>query len=111
MKMTKTVIAVLFLMTALIAGCVDKTPLTDEQKVYAGKWVINDGTWLQIYNDGGANFESGSKSVSGGASTFSNNTIHIELMGIGNTFKIDKAPAENEGRWEMTLDGSVYVKQ
>jgi len=79
MKMTKTVIAVLFLMTALIAGCVDKTPLTDEQKVYAGKWVTNDGTWLQIYNDGGANFESGSKSVSGGELAIRSKLIKLPL--------------------------------
>ena len=104
----------LFLFIAIAAtfvSCVDKTPLTEEQQIYAGKWVSNDGTYIQIYNNGGGDFKTSNSSVSGGKTTFiDENTFEIGLFGIKKEYNIDKSPYEENGEVKIKLDGFVYTK-
>lgn len=109
--MKKTLTLILIGMTVLLTSCVDKTPLTEEQKVYAGKWVTNDGTWLQIFNNGGANFEQSNSNVTGGSVTFKEHVIEIGLMGITSKYAVQKEPYEEDGVWKMKLNNSIYIKQ
>lgn len=109
--MKKIITLLVFSLALLFTSCVEKIPLTEDQLVYAGKWVTNDGTWLQIFNNGGANFEQSNSSVTGGAVTFKEGVIEIGLMGIANEYTIDKAPYQEYGVWEMELNNSVYIKQ
>ena len=94
----------------IITGCVDKTPLSEDNKIYAGKWITNDGTWIQIYNDGGGSFERSNSSVTGGATIITDSTLEIGLMRIDAIFHIDKSPYEENGEMKMQLDGNIYIK-
>lgn len=111
MKNLLAIILIAITSTILITSCVSKTPLSEENQVYAGKWVASDGTWIQIFNDGGGNLELSNTTVTGGSAVFAEGTIKIEVMGIGSTFVIDKPPYEEDGKWIMKLDGIDYVKQ
>ena len=107
----KNVVGVLILgLVFLLASCGSKTPLTNEQKIYAGKWVANDGTWLQIYNDGGGDFKKSNSNVTGGNAVITESTITIGLMGLDTEYEITKSPYELEGDWFMELDGDLYFK-
>ena len=109
--MKKYFASLLIILVVMLTGCVDKTPLSDENKVYAGKWVANDGTWIQVYNDGGGSFEQSNSNVKGGSANIADNKLTIGLMGINATFSIDKPPYEEDGKWKMELDGNTYIKQ
>ncbi len=88
----------------------NKVPLTEETIIYAGKWVTNDGTYIQLYNDGSGDIDKGNTTVSGGAAILTDSTIQIKILGIGSTYRIDKKPYEEDGKWKMVLDGFTYVK-
>ena len=108
---TKNLTALLLFAIIALSSCVNKTPLVQENKIFAGKWVTNDGTWIQIFNDGGGSFEKSNSSVTGGATSITDSTINIGLMGIESTFFINKSPYEENGNLKMELDGNVYIKQ
>ena len=109
--MKRLLTTLLIVTTIIITGCVDKTPLSDDNKIYAGKWISNDGTWIHIYNNGSGSFEQSNSNVKGGATVITDSTIEIRFMGIGATFSIDKSPYEENGELKMQLDGNSYVKQ
>lgn len=109
--MKKIITLVIIGITLFLISCVNKTPLTEEQKEYAGKWETNDGTWVQIFNNGGANFEQSNSSVTGGAVTFKEHVIEIGLMGITNEYAIETEPYEEDGVWKMKLNNNIYIKQ
>lgn len=73
-------------MTFLLIGCVERTPLSEEYKIYAGKWVANDGTWIHLFNNGVGNFELSNSSVKGANIVITDSTIVLEIIGLGNTF-------------------------
>ncbi|MBX2846579.1 MAG: hypothetical protein KTR13_10250 [Saprospiraceae bacterium] len=101
------------LVIALSSSCnaLEKTPLTEEQQVFAGRWVSNDGTWLHIYNNGGGDLKTSNKSVEGGKTMFTaEDEFEIGLFGLKKTYKVDKAPYEEDGAMKMVLNGIVYTK-
>ena len=73
MRRSLIVLAGVVLMAGLLlaGGCAKKTPLNKDQKVYAGKWVAGDGTFIHIYYDGSADVETANTHIQGGAVTFS----------------------------------------
>ena len=111
--------SILFLMAAVFVGmrsvsCAKSIPLTEAQKNFAGKWVASDGTYVTIYLNGKADLKTANSSVSGGNVVFGEDgkSLKIELLGIGATYVISEAPAPNaDGKWQMRLNGNVYVKQ
>ncbi len=94
-----------------LTTCGSKKPLTDEQKVFAGKWVAQDSTFVHIYLDGSGDLKTANVNVSGGTSTFSNDSLTIGFGPISKTMKITSPPKETNGRWEMALDGISFVKE
>lgn len=98
------VIAAVFVLIVGLA-CGKSTPPPSQ---YVGVWKAADGTLITIRSDGGADYKSGSSSVSGGSVTVDEaaKTLKISLASLGPTFKIDKAPTGSE----MTLDGIVFKK-
>lgn len=109
--MKKIITLILITVSLILSSCIEKKPLTDEQKVYAGKWVTNDGTWFQIFNNGGGNFEQSNSNVTGGAITFQQNSFEIGLMGITSKYTVQKEPYEENGVWKMKLNNTIYIKQ
>lgn len=110
---------ILFVMAAVMVGmmfvsCAKATPLTEAHKSYAGKWVTDDGTYVQIYLNGKASLKTANTSVSGGNVVFAegDKSFKIELMGIGTTYQIGEAPHPNaDGKMQMRLNGNVYTKE
>jgi len=104
-----------------LTSCINKTPLTEEQLVYEGKWVASDSMWLQIYKDGTGDFtskrklESGKgdfkKSFKGGETTITNEQIKIDFFGIEEIYKIDKPPFKENGKMKMQLNGLIFEQK
>lgn len=109
--MKRLITLIIFGLAMLLSSCVNKTPLTEEQKVYAGKWVTNDGTWLHIFNNGSGNFEQSNSNVTGGAVTFKEHVIEIGLFGITSKYAVQKEPYNEDGVWKMKLNNSIYIKE
>ena len=111
--MKNTIMIALLAVATIFTSCGSKTPLTEEQKVYAGKWVANDGTWIQIYNNGGGDFKTSNASVSGGSAVITEDNIAIGILGMETDFSIDTEPYFDEelDAWYMELDGYWYEKQ
>ncbi len=110
--MKNQIMLLLLVSTFAFVSCgIDKTPLTEDQKKYAGKWVSTDGSWIHILNDGTGSLEHGATSVSGGQATISANQIEIGLFGINKTYTIDSPPYDEDGKKKMKLNGAVFTKQ
>ena len=107
----KTTITILIIAIGLFfTSCINKTPLTEEQKVYVGNWLANDGTFVQIFEDGSGAFEEKNSNVSGGAVTFEGNEFEISLFGISNKYTIQEEPSQEGKMWKMKLNNKEYVK-
>lgn len=107
-------IAMMVLLLAMVftmVACGSKTPLTKDQEVYAGKWVAKDGTYVQIYLNGGGDLKMSNTSIEGGSAIIANGTLTIGLGPIKKTMNITAEPRQTEGKWVMELDGIQYFKQ
>lgn len=100
----------LVIATALI-GCGKKAPLSGDQKMFAGKWIADDGTFVVIYLDGGGDMKTSNTSVIGGRTTIGGDSLTIGIGPIKSTLKITEKPKEIGGRWVMVLNGNKYTKQ
>ncbi len=94
-----------------VVSCAGKTALTTEQQAYAGKWVASDGTFVQIYLDGGGDVKTSNTEVTGGATTLTADTLKIGLGPLNKEFKITQPPKEEDGKTTMALDSVTYTKQ
>jgi hypothetical protein len=73
---------------------------------YVGAWTGDDGSTLTIRADGSGDYKNGGTTVTGGAVSVEGDKLSITFVGVGPSFKIDKAPSGNQ----MTLEGVVYRK-
>lgn len=110
MKKTAAFVFALVIAAAL-AGCGKKIPLAEDQKVFAGKWVADDGTFVVVYLDGGGDLKLSNSSVTGGRTTITADSLTIGVGPIKSTLKITEKPNNPGGRWVMALDGIRYTKQ
>jgi hypothetical protein len=108
----KKALVLLFSVIVAVAltGC-KKTPLTEDQKVYAGKWVAADGTFVTIYLDGGGDLKTSNSNVTGGKTTITADSVTIGMGPIKKTMKITEKPKQVGGKWSLVLDGIQYIKQ
>ena len=104
-------LSLLLIIAAVSFSCVKKIPLSGDQKIFAGKWVADDGTFIVIYNDGGGDFKGSNSSVTGGKAVFENDSITIGMGPIHKVLKITERPKQEGGKWVMVLDGFRYIKQ
>lgn len=100
-----------FTFMLLLSSCVDKTPLTKEQEVYAGHWQTIDGTYFEIFLDGTGNVKKASKSITGGAVNFREDGFEIGLFGISESYLVEEGPVEKDGYWMMVANGNEYRKK
>ena len=108
--MKKLITSILITTVILLSSCGGE-PLTEEQEVFAGYWEAEDGYWLQIYLDGGGDFEMPSTTVNGGTTIITDSTLAITVIGLGATFSLDAPPKLVDNRWVMQLDGVYYFKE
>ena len=113
MNISKNRLNILIAMFALlVAGmaCGGGAPKAEDEKQagpeFVGAWKANDGSFITIRSDGGADYKIGGTSVTGGKALVSEKekTLRVALLGMGSPMKINKAPANGE----MTIDGIVY---
>ncbi|HMT08226.1 MAG TPA: hypothetical protein PKA82_09490 [Pyrinomonadaceae bacterium] len=104
-NLSTMILAVAALLAVGLACNTNKKPAPPE---YVGVWVAADGAKITISADGGADYISGNGStkVTGGSFEMAEDgkSFKVGFVGMGPTFKIDKAPANGQ----MTLDGIVY---
>ena len=98
------------IIAAALVSC-KKTPLAEDQKVFAGKWVAVDGTFVTIYLDGGGDLKTSNSNVTGGKTIITADTVTIGFGPIKKTMKITQKPKPVGGKWLMILDGVTYTKQ
>ncbi len=113
MQLSRSITILLFflLLSAVFVSCVEKVPLSDDQRAFAGKWMADDGTYVVIYNDGGGDFKGSNTSIKGGKAIFEKDSITIGFGPIKKTLKITERPKQLKGNWIMVLDGFPYRKQ
>lgn len=99
-------LAIAYLMWIIFAH----TPLTEEQKKYAGCWSSEDGTIVQIWENGAGYYEDSNTSMNGSA-TINRGTITISFSPFSKVFKITDEPENNNGEWTMGLNGETYIRQ
>jgi hypothetical protein len=100
-------IALLSLLAAIL-GCGKTKPVPSE---YAGHWTGSNGAIIDIRADGTGSYKSGpgavNSTVDGSVEiNDAEKTLSVKFVGVGPTFKIDKAPSGDQ----MTLDGIVFKK-
>ena len=102
--MKKTLVLILsVIIAAALIGCGKKIPLTGEQKVFAGKWIADDGTFVTIYLDGGGDLKGSDTNVTGGNTTIAGDTLTIGMGPIKKTMKITEKPKEAGGTRSLSL--------
>lgn len=95
----------------LALACGGSTPLTPAQADWAGKWVAADGTYVQVFMDGGGNYKGSNSNIDGGSATIGADSLTIGLGPVGSTFHVDAPPTDNGGVWTVTLDGVTYTRE
>lgn len=103
-------ISILALFVLLMVGLActgEKRPAPPE---YVGTWIAADDSTLTIRADGGCDYKSGNgnTTVTGGNFELAEDgkSFKTGFVGIGPSFKIDKAPSNGE----MTLDGIIFKR-
>ncbi len=110
-KKTLITAAALILATSLLTACGKVTPLPEDKKSFAGRWIAPDNTWIQIYLDGHGDFKTGNSSVTGGDAEFKGDQLIIGMGPLEQKFTITEAPKQGaDGGWVMKLDGNEYKK-
>ncbi len=89
------------------------TPLPPDRANYEGRWQSTEMK-LTITKDGRVDY----KRMSGGTSTSVNGPIKefigddfvVGVLFITTTFKVNKKPYQQDGRWKMVVDGVELTK-
>jgi hypothetical protein len=103
-----TLLLTLGMLLAVGLACSGAKDARQAPTEYVGHWRSTDGANITIRPDGSADYRSGGTKVTGGKAQVSDSakTLTITMLGMGPTFKVDKAPADDR----MTLDGVVYKR-
>ncbi len=107
-KIFSVIILAVLLMS--LNGCGSKS-LSEDQQVYAGKWVAEDGSWINIYMNGKGDFDLGNQTLTGGKVEITESTLSMGIMGINKDFTITQKPEEKDGTMVMPLDNIEYLKE
>lgn len=86
-------------------------PLAGDQKIYAGKWVADDGTFFIINLDGGGEIRKTNTCISGGRTAITADSITIGYGPIKTKMRITEQPKMTGGTCSMVVDGVKYTKQ
>ncbi len=86
-------------------------PLTVKQMVFAGKWVGEKGTVIEIQPNGRGGYKTERSSVTGGRVRIEGDTLSIGLFGFSDTWRIQQRPHQENGVWKMKLDQEVFTRK
>lgn len=120
------IISLTTLLGLVLLGCSQTAPLLEQHPAFIGTWQ-SDQNSLDIEKDGDVTFvqkqNTNSKTELGEIQSHSLSKMKAELsqldsqhlvIGQGHfaqSFKIDRAPDQQAGKWQMVLDGIPYTRQ
>lgn len=91
----------------------DQKELKKYQQKFVGRWQ-GEGMFLAISADGKLNYRRrkgvSSRSLSGKIQKFKKDSFKAGVLGLGTTFKIDRAPYQEDGVWKVKIDGVVLTR-
>lgn len=94
--------------TGIVASGCSGIPVPADKKEYVGEWR-GVGTTLTITPDGGVDWKrvsgSGSRSVTAPIQSFSGADFTVGVWIFTTTFKVQRPPYQQGGRWKMVIDG------
>ena len=95
-----------------LAAC-SAVPVPSDKAAYVGTWK-GVGIELTITADGGLQYEkvsaSGKKSLNAPIKEWKGADFTAGLGPIKTTFKVDRPPYEEGGKWRMVVDGNELVR-
>ena len=98
------------LMTLMLVACSDPTPVPSDKTQYVGLWVASD-RYISIFSNGRLEYKEklkwGFHNRIQGNFEFAGNQIRSIMF---SSFTIDVKPSQNNGQWQMVLDGIPYRK-
>jgi hypothetical protein len=94
-----------------MVGCAYKTPLTEVQKLYAGRWTAEDGSFVQIYFDGRGDYTGSGRPIEGVPVSISDDRLAFGPAPVAYVYRITQSPQEKEGKWTMHLNNIEYKKE
>jgi len=87
-----------------------RTALTDENMMYAGRWIDGKSDYIQIDRDGTGEIKQSGMDVKRGRVGISDSVLTIRHGSNTFTMKIIERPHKTACGWEMSLDNNIYVK-
>tara|TARA_B100001094_G_C18144125_1_gene779617 strand:- start:1483 stop:1824 length:342 start_codon:yes stop_codon:yes gene_type:complete len=98
---------------AWLLGSCTGVPLPQNKRDYAGEWQ-GDGVYLHITPTGGVEYRklSGVSKVNITAplKEFNGDGFVVGFLFLTTTFKVSSPPKKKDGRWIMTVDGTMLSK-
>jgi hypothetical protein len=98
---------------ALAFAACSAAPVPADKTTYVGTWK-GVGIELTITADGGLQYEklsgSGKKSLNAPIKEWKGADFTAGLGPIKTTFKVDRPPYEEDGKWRMVVDGNELVR-
>ena len=89
-----------------------KTPLTDEQQEYVGRWV-DAGSWIEIKQDGTLSYKlvDGDQvaSADDAGVTITDDKMVVSYKGE-TEWPIERAPVPLDGAWTMKVNGRLFTR-
>lgn len=123
--MTLKSVASVSLCALALTACAKTSPLLEDKKDYIGEWK-NDTSSLEIKKNGDAKYiqhlKNEDKTASSDIKTSSVSDIkapitqfdtqHFQIGqgGLSKEFQITKAPYQQDGKWQIVLNGEVYTR-
>ena len=104
-------IAGVILLTALLACC--GKPVPQEKTAYVGEWQAKN-MYLNITADGQVNYKrkdgNTSTSINAPIKEFHGDDFDVGVGPMSTSFKVSKAPYQDNGQWRMVVDGVELVR-
>ena len=112
--MKKIKFTLLITLLVFLSSCDMTYDFKPGEDIYVGYWE-NPVAYINVSSNGKFSYkreEGGTKvSISGAIKSIGEENIIVDVLVTESTFKIDEAPYLNEnGNWEMTVDGRKYLK-
>lgn len=110
-RMKRVACAVILIFGFFGAGCMKKDPLPPEWQDYAGNWVSDDDSYLEIRLDGNADFVSTNLKIYAARVEIEGHTLSLHKGLRRESFRITREPRKRDELWVLELNGFPYYRE